>query len=285
MYQRKLKLQKGFKDSIQIQFKNSDQKPISIGTGTFFLDMLDSAGRETVFSKELIINEYEINTGTSTATIFNKGLATLDITPAETINLVAGNYKMLVKKQNNDDPLRPSYTPAYSNTYYGITGDIEIAEDGFAIGYPIQTVTMQQLETAKDYDRDPADPGYVFVSPWLKPVERSTTNPTTSTAKITLASFKGTITVEGTLDNNPSGAGHANAQVFKVDGTATVFTATVVTEGIQTIEWHGPWTAIRFKVKPAKGSFSSNYYPTGWPVGSNSNKFPSGFIDQIQYIS
>ena len=45
MYQRKLKLQKGFKDSVQIQFKNGDQKPVSISSSTYRFDIIDSAGR------------------------------------------------------------------------------------------------------------------------------------------------------------------------------------------------------------------------------------------------
>jgi hypothetical protein len=114
---------------------------------------------------------------------------------------------------------------------------------------------------------------------------RSTTGATTSSALITLASFKGTITVEGTLDNNPSGAGHANAQVFTVAGTATTYTASAVTHGTIELTWTGAYTAVRFRVRPDNDNFGVNYYPTGFPVGTNTNKFPSGFIDQIQYIS
>ena len=280
MYQRKLKLQKGFKDSIQIQFKNSDQKPISIGTdATYSFDMIDSTGRELVLNKTLQILEYTTVTSTSTTatSIVNKGLALAVFDPLDTINLVAGSYKFVVKQDNGDG----TFTPAYSNTYYGITGDIEIVEDGFPVGYPVQTVDSKTLETGKDYDRTPNDMGFVFVTGWLRPVLRASNTATASSAVITLAGFKGTITVEGTLDNNPSGAGHANAQKF----TLTTFTTSTPTTSMITLDCGTGYTAVRFKVKPSPDPMGNNYYPTGFPIGSNTNKFPNGFIDQIQYIS
>ena len=39
MYQRNLIFQKGLKNKVQIQFKNSDQKPVDISTGTFYFKM------------------------------------------------------------------------------------------------------------------------------------------------------------------------------------------------------------------------------------------------------
>jgi hypothetical protein len=278
MYQRKLKLQKGFKDTVQIQFKNGDQKPVAISSSTYRFDMIDSTGRQLVLSNPLTSLEV---VSTSTSTIVNKGLALATFMPQDTINLTAGSYKFIVKQYNDDG----TYTPAYADTYYGITGEVEIVEDGFPIGYPVQTVDLKQLESAKEYDRTPNNMGYVFTSQWLRPVVHPTTGATTSTARITLASFKGTIEVQGTLDNNPNSAGHANTQVFTVAGTATTYTTSTVSHGIVELSWTGPYTAIRFRVRPDRDNFGVNYYPTGYPVGTNTNKFPSGFVDQIQYIS
>jgi hypothetical protein len=274
MYQRKLKIQKGFKDSIQIQFKNSDQKPVSIiGGDNYWFDMIDSTGRQLVFSKQLEILEYVDGDSVTR----NKGLAQVNFDILDTINVVSGNYKLVVKKDNGDS----TFTPAYSNTYYGIAGDIEVVEDGFPLGYPVQTVDIKKLESGKEYDRTFGSMGYVFVSEWLRPMIRSTSTTTEATALITLSSFAGEITVEGTLDNNPSPAGQANAQAFVI----TNHTAVTPTQGTIELSWNGAYTAVRFKVKPKTDGFGSNYYPTGYPVGTNTNKFPSGFVDQIQYIS
>jgi hypothetical protein len=270
MYQRKLKLQKGFRDSIQIQFKNSDQKPVSVSTGTYYFDMIDSSGRQLVLSKPLTIVDDAVTTST-------KGIAIASFDPIDTINLTAASYKFLVKKDNGDG----TFTPAYSNTYYGITGEVEIVEDGFALGYPVQTVDIKKLESGKEYDRTFGSMGYVFVSEWMRPIVRPTTIATTSSVLITLASFAGEVTVEGTVDNNPSGAGHANAQAF----TVTNYISSTPAQGTIQLTWNSAYTAVRVKVKPKNNELGTNYYPTGYPVGSNTNKWPSGFVDQIQYIS
>ena len=338
MYQRKIKVQKGFKDSIQIQFKNSDQKPVALPTDiNYYFDIIDTEGRQLLASKQMAIlddstvynvsenqtavgntlnftntsgmvigqsvygfgvpaNSMIIAVSSSSVTLnrptlypvtpdsdltintLNKrGIATVTFDPQDTIDLVAGNYTFIIKQENQDG----TFTPVYADTYYGITGEIEIVEDGFPIGYPIQTVTLKNLEAGKDYDRTFGNMGYVFNSGWLRPVVRPVTYNSTSSAQITLASFAGEITVEGTLDNNVGGAGHANAQAVVV----TSFSTSTVTHGMITLEWNAPYTAVRFKVKPKNDGFGVNYYPTGNPIGSNNNKFPNGFVDSIQYFS
>lgn len=338
MYQRKLKIQKGFKDSIQIQFKNSDQKPLSVlSTGSYWFDIIDSSGRQLVFTKPLNILDNStvhlvannqmttgnilsfantdnvaigqtvkgfgitantvvtaITTNTVTlnyptiypitsssnvtlSTVSTRGIATVDFMPADTINLVAGNYKFLIKAANTDG----TFTPVYANTFYGITGDIELAEDGLAIGFPVQTISKDQLIAGLDYTRDPNSSGYLFTSGWLRPFPSAMTTNTPQSATIALANFAGTVTVQGTLDNIFSPAGQANAQVFAI----TTATLTSPTQATIQLAWNVAATGIRFVVIPAGGSFGVNYYPSGNPVGSGINKFPNGFIDFIQYFS
>ncbi len=271
MYQRKLKIQKGFKDSIQIQFKNSDQKPVSISTSTnYWFDMIDSSGRQLVLTKQLTVLDDSVTTST-------RGTCLASFDPVDTINLTAASYKFLIKQDNGDG----TFTPAYSNTYYGITGEVEVVEDGFAIGFPVQTVSSKQLEQGQEYNRDPAHMGYFFYSGWYRPWPNAMTVVTPQSCTIALNNFKGTITVQGSLDNNPSPAGSANAQSFVIASAASV---TPTTGNIQ-LSWNTNLTAVRFVIQPDADGFGSNYYPTGNPIGSNLNKFPSGFIDQIQYFS
>lgn len=275
MYQRKLKIQKGFKDTVQIEFKNSDQKPVSIAGNDYYFDLLDAEGKQYVLNQSKRLDIVE-SVGTD-STIVSKGIATVTFDPFDTFNLQAANYKFVIKRDNGDG----TYTPAYSNTYYGITGDLEVVSDGYPTGYPLQIIDMKTLETGKDYDRTFGSMGFVFHTGWLRPVVRATSTATNSFATITLAGFKGTITVEGTLDNSPSPAGSANAQSFDI---ITYSTDTATTEIIE-LDCGSGYTAVRFKVKPAPGPLGTNYYPTGYPIGSQTNKFPSGFIDNINYIS
>ena len=338
MYQRKLRIQKGFKDSIQFQFKNSDQKSIQLTTSTnYWFDMIDSTGRELGLTKSLTILDdtvvysvsqaqsatsnvlqfadltgisigqtamgfgvpvntlvvgassgtvtlnhpttYPITTATSvTFNTFNlRGLAELTLTPADTINIVPGSYTCLVKKDNGDG----TFSPAYSNTYYGITGEVEIMDSGFPIGFPVQTITSRHLEQSLEFNRDPINMGYQFYSGWLRPYPHALSTVTSQTAIFALNAFVGTIIVQGTLDNNPSNAGHANAQAFTITNYVS---STATTNNIQ-LAWNTNLVAVRFAVIPASDGFGVNYYPSGYPLGSNINNFPNGFVDKIQYFS
>ena len=338
MYQRKLKIQKGFKDSIQIQFKNSDQKPVSLSTSSnYWFDMIDSYGRQLVLTKPLTIiddtvvktisqdqtsttgslylhdttgisvgqsasgfgiqvNSVVVGVTTNTVTLSNptnyivttatsvkfntlalRGVARADFSPADTINLTAASYKFVVKQANLDG----TFTPAYADTYYGIAGDIEVVENGFPIGFPVQSISKDQLEAGKEYNRDPMNMGYIFYSGWLRPYPNAMTTSGSQTVSINLNNFSGTITVEGTLDNNPSPAGQANAEAF----TITNYTSLTPTQTTIQLSWNTQVTAVRFSIMPASDGFGINYYPTGNPVGSNINKFPNGFVDNIQYFS
>ena len=268
MYQRKLKIRKGFKEVVDVVFKNSDQKPIPLTTGTnYYFDLFDINGQELIFSKPIL--------NLDDNTLPNRGLCRITFDPLDTIYLPSSSYKFVIKQDNGDG----TYTPAYSNTYYDVLGDIDITDDGFPIGFQIQVIDAKRLEASKNYDRTPNVMSYVFSTDWLRPVVRS--GATTYVARFTLSSFVGSITVEGTLDNNPSGAGHANAQSFSL----VTYNVASVTQGTIDLTWHVPTTAVRFRVVPKSDPFGTNYYPSGDPVGSNTNKFPSGFVEQIQYIS
>jgi len=338
MYQRKLKIQKGFKDYIQIQFKNSDQKPVSLSTSSnYWFDLIDSYGRQLVLTKPLTIiddtvtfpvsqaqtstntllnfadtskitvgqsvsgfgipinstvvgvttntvtlskpTNYLITTATSVTfnTLALRGVAKLELDPQDTINLTAASYKIVVKQANNDG----TFTPAYANTYYGIAGDIEIQEDGYPIGFPVQTVNRAQLEAGKEYDYDINNLGYIFFTGWLRPYPSAMTTSSTQCVSINLNNFAGTIIVQGTLDNNPSPAGQANAEAF----TITNYVSATPTQATIQLSWNTVVTAVRFSVKPFNDAFGVNYYPTGNPIGSEMNKFPNGFIDMFSYFS
>lgn len=338
MYQRKLKIQKGFKDSIQIQFKTSEQQPVALAsTSSFWFDIIDSTGRQLVLTKSLTVlddsrdftvssdqtstnnillfgnttgisvgqavfgygilpntavvgvttntvtlnypTKYAITSATnvSFSSLSKKGVAALYLDPADTLNLQAQSYKFLIKKDNGDG----TFTPAYANTYYGITGEIEIVEDGYPIGFPVQTVNRNQLISGAEYNRDPNAMQYMFFSSWLRPYPSAMTTNTPQTMSVSLDNFAGTISVQGTLSNLPSPQGQANAQAFDI----TSYTVSSRTTSTVQLSWTTDVTAVRFVVTPLKDGFAANYYPTGNPIGSNINNFPNGFVDLIQYFS
>jgi hypothetical protein len=209
MYQRDLKVQKGIKNVIRIQFKNSDQKRISISnSGTYMFSMFDINSQRMVIEKPLqvvddtvvlyqsinqptasnqlyfanttglvtgqsvsgfgirantIINN--ISSGTVTlnypttaaltsatsltfSTLAVKGVAELVLTESDTLDLDVSGYQFSVKYQ---DPSDSTFLPTYANTYYGVAGNLELAQDIYPVLQPSQTINsfLKRLKRLK----------------------------------------------------------------------------------------------------------------------------------------
>ena len=86
MYQRDLTIQKGIKNQVRVQFKNSDQKKIRIhNTQTFVFSMFDAINQRLIVEKNLEV----LDLGT-TAT---KGIAVLTLNESDTLDLDRSSYQ------------------------------------------------------------------------------------------------------------------------------------------------------------------------------------------------
>lgn len=92
MYQRDLKIQKGVKNKVNIQFKNSDQKRLPIfNTSTYVFNMFDPVNHTLVLQKELqilddtvVLNTLQDQTVASTTLIFST--TTVGISLGQTVS-------------------------------------------------------------------------------------------------------------------------------------------------------------------------------------------------------
>jgi hypothetical protein len=106
MYQRDLKIQKGIKNKIRLQFKNSDQKKVSISnTQTFVFSLFDAVNQRVLLEKSI-----EVLDQNTTST---RGLALVTLTESDTLDLDRSSYQYSVKVLDSDG----TYLPTYSNTY------------------------------------------------------------------------------------------------------------------------------------------------------------------------
>ena len=120
MYQRDLKIQKGVKNSIQIQFKNSDQKRIPISnTSTYLFNMFDATYNRLLLTRPLTV----LDDG---ATLNLRGLAELSLYASDTVGLDNGNYTYSI---TTIDPSDNSVVAAFANTYYGSNGTLVLTSD------------------------------------------------------------------------------------------------------------------------------------------------------------
>lgn len=190
MYQRDLTIQKGIKNQIRIQFKNSDQKRIHItNTQTYIFSMFDAVNQRTLIEKPLEILDDN--------TYANKGLALLTLTESDTLNLLKSSYQYSIKTLDTDG----SYVPTYSNTYYGVSGTMHVAQDAMPALLPSKEISAFQKSFNAETSKYEHKSGNIYANPEYNG------NSGLHTFAMYLTSYKGTIHIQGTLDNSPDSSG------------------------------------------------------------------------------
>lgn len=234
MYQRDLKIQKGLKNKIQLQFKNSDQKRVNISTGTFVFSMFDQNDQRQLVQKTVSL----IDDGTTST----RGLALLELNENDTLDLDTGHYKFSVTSMESDG----SYTPTYANTYYGISGTLEVRQDSYPVLIPSQSVEVFQ----RQYNHDTQQ--YEFYSGNLRAFPEFNGNTALHTVALYLNDFKGTIYIEGSQENSPGYFGN-----YAVISTIT---KTQNTTGITYANFNGVFSFVRIRYAQIAGTIDKALY-------------------------
>jgi hypothetical protein len=318
MYQRDLTIQKGVKNKIQIQFKNSDQKRVAISSsGTFVFSMFDAINQRlllektinilddtvvanTVLDQTQVSNILEFEAGTTfmigqsvtgfgikpnsviisivggTVTLNNfttypvssstmltittsalKGLGEINFLEADTVNLEVSDYKFSVKCLDQDR----EYVPAYGNTYYGINGVVHLASDVYPLLQPSQTITsfLRTLNINANLYYYPS--GNIYAYP-----EYNSNNAALHTVAMYMTNFRGVVTIQGTLSNQPD-----SATSYAAIGSVTYNG----TSGVDYYTFNGIYTYIRIIYTPS--------IKPGESTNDNPNYF--GSFDKVLYRS
>jgi hypothetical protein len=250
MYQRDLKIQKGLKHNVRIQFKNSDQKRVAISNSqTFVFSMFDAINRRLMVEKELTV----LDEGTTST----RGLAQLTLTESDTIDLDRSSYTYSVKLLGTDG----SYSPAYSNTYYGINGTLHLLNDVSPVLQPSTQINDLQLSFNSGTQLYEYKSRAIYANPEYN------SNTALHTAAFYLTGFKGTVQVQATLHNTPDDGSEYSTIVTK---TYTGFT------GVDYVNFNGVYSYLNFLVIPAKS-------PTDYD--NRDNQSYRGTFDKILYRS
>jgi hypothetical protein len=232
MYQRDLKIQKGIKNQVRIQFKNSDQKNVRIhNTQTFVFSMFDAINQRILLEKPLQI----LDDGTTST----KGSALLSLTESDTTDLDRTSYTYTVRMLDSDG----SYTPAYSNTYYGVAGTLHLSSDVYPTLKDSNVIDAFIITYNDEIQKYEHKSGNIYANPEYNG------NSALHTLAMYMTGYKGTVYIQGTLDNSPGSSGNYSNIVTK---TYTGFT------GIDSINFNGVYTYIRILHVPGTAPAESN---------------------------
>lgn len=248
MYQRNINIQRGLLNTIQLQFKNSDQKLLDISTSTFVFSMFDETDQRLILEKPVTV----LDDGETRAT---RGLATVTLSEKDTQNLQSVYYKFAVKAVVDG-----SYVPTYANTYYGVGGTLRVLHDLEPTLKPTTQVTQFQQYYNADY---PAQ-RYEWLSGNLRSNPEFSSSTALHTCAIYMTGYKGTVSIEGTLVNNPdSFSNYAHIITRSYNG----FT------GIDYVNFTGIFTYIRIRYIPEKNPIDND----------NRDTLYRGTVDKVLY--
>ena len=248
MYQRDLTVQKGIKNQIKIQFKNSDQKRISISTSTLFVfSMFDAINQRLIIEKDLEVLEETTST---------KGIALLTLNEGDTLDLDKSSYTYSVKQRDADG----TYTPAYTNTYYGMNGTLHLSNDIYPVLQDSTTVTSFNPTFNSVIRLYEHKSGNIHANPAFNG------NAGLHTIAFYMTAYRGTVNIQATLDNTPTG----DSSYYTIASKGySGFT------GIDYVNFNGVYTYIRIVHIPATAPAESN--------NDNPNFF--GSFDKVLYRS
>jgi hypothetical protein len=228
MYQRDLKIQKGIKNKIRVQFKNSDQKRIPISnTGTYVFSMFDAVNNRMLLQKNLTVLDDGV-------TVRLRGLAELTLSESDTMDLEVSEYQFSVKYQ---DPSDGTYLPTYSNTYYGVAGQLQLLQDVYPALQPSQEITAFN----KVYNDDANVRAYQYFSGNVYAYPEYNSNIALHTVAMYMTNYSGTVTIQGTLYNNPNSFGRY------VNISTTTYTNY---NGIDYLNFNGIFSYVRIMYQP-----------------------------------
>ena len=254
MYQRGLKVQKGVKNTIQLQFKNSDQKLLNVSTSTFVFTLFDTVDNRDLIQKQVNI----LDTG-STATYYaSKGLGEVVLTESELESFETAFYAVGIKVLDSDG----SYYPAYANTYYDVAGVLEVRNDLYPTLVPSQEVAYWQMY----YNADIGFQQYEYYSGNLPAYPQFNSNVALQTVAVYMTNYIGTVLIEGTLENDPASFGN-----YAIISTKSYNNFT----GIDYTNFNGIFSKVRIRYIPAKDPITNE----------NNNTAYSGTVDKAFYRS
>lgn len=274
MYQRNLVFQKGLKNKVRIEFKNSDQKPVDISSGTFYFKMFGQGNVMPFAPKQLTV----LDDGVTTST---RGLAVLTLSESDTVDILPQTYSFAITSLDSEG----NYNPTYANTYYGVQGTAEIRDD--VEPYLTESLDMSSFLAYRDSPLDRN--GQVQHNWWsfhsgnMDADPSFNTNTGLQTLAFYLSNFKGRIDIYATLQNDPSGSGNDNEDYALVK----TLTYSTNTTGTKYTNITGNYTHLKVKYVPDADVTGTNWY--GASAGGNPTPgeqyWPNGKVDKILFRS
>jgi hypothetical protein len=237
MYQPRITLYKGVKNTIQFELRNDDQKKQFINNKTFIFELTRNDGTRLLRKDVTILDD-----GSTTS---NKGKCKVEITDSDSLGIYEGFYHYTIKEVQSDG----SETPIFVDVSYGARGQIEVTGKAF----PQLVDSVSVTEFFKSFDSG-------STTYYTSSVQDADLSANSNSALHTIAvypnSFSGTVKIQGSLLTDPSASTEIDNADF-IDISSTNFSGATT---VSYINFTGNYNKVRFAYTPTSGSITKILY-------------------------
>ena len=225
VYDRRITLYRGVSNPLTFTFKNEDQKAQdvsnkSVSSGNYYqLEVVDSETQQSVITKTLKI----LDDGSTQTT---KGQASCVIEDGDLLDLDAKFYTYAIKEIKSDG----STLVTYADTSYVAGGTMEVLDGAYA--QFIQSTRISNFTLSSN----------TFTSSAVSGKPGQNNNTALHTVAIYPKGFTGTVTVQGTMESDPT----SDDDYFTIT-SATLNSTNSNTDTVSNLNFNGIFQNIRFK--------------------------------------
>jgi hypothetical protein len=191
VYNRNIKVYRGVDNRIDLQVRNSDQKPKDVTASAVVFTLLERDQQKKVFEKDCNIvsalnGRFFVNLSESDLDNIEPGFYQYSLRTEQRISLTDGNYQV-----SNSSLL-------YTDSQYGAIGIVEIF--GSIQGEPLPSVEIKEFNRIVDFQEAKTR----FTSSFIDARPETSTPQKLHTFQIFPTNYTGIVTIEGSLDNGAS---------------------------------------------------------------------------------
>lgn len=206
VYNRNLKIFRSVDNRIDIQVRNSDQKPIST-TGTIMVfNLLSREGQDLVWSKDCEEVDSSI------------GRYRLHFTSTELVDLESGSYNYSFVQEQRTDLDSTNHkvvkrTPMYTDSQYDVVGTLEILGD--VLGEVQDSLVVDKFSYVNPFSVGETNPPY-YVSSIIDAQPNINTPQSLHSFVFYSSDYEGTVTIQGSTREDAAPSIWSNITTFQV---------------------------------------------------------------------
>lgn len=222
VYQRNFKIYRGVNNKLDVQIRNSDQKPYNISDHTLVFNLIERETQRLLVSKDFTI--------TSAA----QGQITVTVTEAELNNIAHGLYNYSIIKEVRENGVTISSAPLYVDSQYGSLGVIEVFSDLYGETKESQVIDNFAIIPETWPNDDTSKSELAYASPEFASTQ------TIHTFAIYQNNYEGVVTIEGSLETGGTPRAGKWATLAEIEYPSTT----------KYINVEGKWNWFRIKHLP-----------------------------------